>query len=560
MSDKYTIGLDFGTLSVRAVLVSVNDGTIVAESVNEYANGVITEKLPGTDIKLPDNYALQNADDYMYSMICVIKDIVSITGSCNISTDDIIGIGTDFTSCTIFPVMQDGTPLSSIEKYKNIPHSYVKLWKHHAAQKQADRMTDLANEMHENWLERYGGKVSCEWMIPKIMEIEEECPEIYDECDYIIEAGDWIVWMLTGVQKRSACMAGYKACWSKNSGYPDEKYLAALNPKFDNLISEKLDVPIIPTGSFAGTLCGKMAEKLGLKEGIAVCSAVIDAHSALPALKISREGQMLSILGTSACYMMLGNREITVKGICGYVDDGIIPGFIGYEAGQSCYGDHFQYFIDNMLPSSYHEEAKNHNMSDIQYITVLAEKLKPGESGLICLDWWNGNRSILVDSDLEGMILGITLSTKPEEIFRAIVEATAFGARKIFDNFEKYGVNVDELFACGGIAEKNKFIVQLLSDITGKNIRISGCSQASALGASIYAACSAGKEAGGYSNMAEASEKMGKLRDDIVYTPNKKAYEVYSRIYEEYIKLHDYFGCGENNVMKRLKAIKNTAK
>ncbi len=552
--EKYVIGVDFGTLSGRAVLVEVETGRELASAVYDYPHGVMDDKLPdGT--RLPADWALEHPQDYLDVFSHTIPQVLKEAG---ISSADVIGIGIDFTACTVLPVKRDGTPLCFLPEFEHNPHAYVKLWKHHAAQDQANRVNQTAAAMGEDFLARYGGKISSEWMIPKALQILEEEPHIYDAMDYFIEAADWVVWQLTGVQTRNSCTAGYKALWHKQKGYPDKTFFAALDPRMENFVAEKLDCPITPLGSRAGQITAKAAALTGLAEGTAVAVGNVDAHVTVPAVKIDGEGKMLAIMGTSTCHMLLGTEEKTVPGMCGVVEDGICPGFFGYEAGQSCVGDHFAWFIENCLPADYAEQAKQEQKNIYVFLREKAQKLSPGESGLLALDWWNGNRSVLVDADLTGVMLGMTLSTKPEEIYRALIEATAYGTRKIIETFRENGVPVTEFYASGGISQKDPMTMQIYADVIGMPIKIAGSTQGPALGSAIFGAVAAGKEKGGYDDVFEAGQRMGKLKDT-VYLPNPKAQAVYDKLYAEYNLLHDYFGRGENTVLKRLKAIKREA-
>ncbi len=548
---KFSIGIDFGTQSGRAVLVNVETGEEVATSVKEYTHGVMDESLPdGT--KLPHDWALQHPQDYIEVLATTVPDVLKKAG---VSKDDVIGIGIDFTACTMLPIKKDGTPLCMIDKFKSNPHAYVKLWKHHAAQKYANRLNQIAQERGEKFLQRYGGKISSEWLFPKIMQILEEAPEVYDEADKFIEAADWIVFKMTGVEKRNSCTAGYKAIWSKREGYPSKEFFRALHPRLENVVDEKLSRDIYPIGQKAGELTEEMAKLMGLNPGTAVAIANVDAHVSVPAVGITDIGKMLMIIGTSTCHMLLWNEEKMVPGICGCVEDGILPGFYGYEAGQSCVGDHFEWFVENCVPAQYHDEAKQKGLNIYQLLKEKAKALKPGQSGLLALDWWNGNRSILVDADLTGMMLGMTLTTKPEEMYRALIEATAYGTKIIIDNFNEHGVEVRELYACGGIAEKDELLMQIYADVTGLEIKVSASPQTPALGSAMFGAVAAGKEKGGYDSIFEAAKKMAKLKD-YSYKPNPQNHEIYKKLYREYRILHDYFGRGANDVMKRLKEIK----
>jgi len=548
---KYSIGLDFGTLSGRAVLVNLETGQEAATSVLEYPHAVMDSSLP-CGKKLDVDWALQHPQDYLDVIKSTIPDVLK---QANVSADDVVGVGIDFTACTVLPTYSDGTPLCFIDKYKSEPHSYVKLWKHHAAQKYADRLNEIASERGEEFLKLYGGKISSEWLVPKVWQIAEEAPEIYDEMDRFIEAADWIVWQLTGNETRNSCTAGYKALWHKQKGFPSNEFFKALHPKLENLVEEKLLRNILPLGSKAGEINEYAASLTGLKAGTPVAVGNVDAHVAVPAVGITDEGKMLMIMGTSTCHMLLGRDEKIVPGMCGVVEDGIMPGYMGYEAGQSCVGDHFDWFVKNCVPESYMREAESLNINIHKLLREKAKKFAPGESGLVALDWWNGNRSVLVDADLSGIIAGMTLLTKPEEIYRALIEATAYGTRIIIETFNKHGLKIDELFACGGIAQKDELMMQIYADVTNRTIKISASKQTPALGSAMF-----GAVVGGYfRDLKSAAKVMAKLGSR-VYTPIAENVKIYNRLYREYEILHDYFGRGENNLLKRLKEIRKDAR
>lgn len=548
---KYTIGVDFGTLSGRAVLVDVTTGNELGSSVFEYPHGVMDEKLPdGT--KLGVDWALQQPQDYLDVFSHTIPDVLKKTG---ISPEDVIGIGIDFTACTILPVKADGTPLCFLKEFQSNPNAYVKLWKHHAAQDKANQLNEIAEKRGEDWLPRYGGKISSEWIVPKVWQILDEAPDVYAATDFIIEAADWVIWQLTGVQTRNSCTAGYKAIWHKKKGYPSKDFYRALDPRLENFVEEKLGCPITPLGQKAGEITEAASKLTGLKAGTAVAVGNVDAHVCVPAVKIDGPDKMLAIMGTSTCHMLLSEVEKEVPGMCGVVEDGILPGYFGYEAGQSCVGDHFAWFMENCLPSEYYSAAKAENKDVYQYVEERAKALRPGQSGLLALDWWNGNRSCLVDVDLTGMMVGLTLATKPEEIYRALVEATAYGTRKIIETFRESGVPVEEFYASGGIAQKSPMVMQIYADIINMPIKIAGSTQGPALGSAIFGAVAAGKEKGGYDSVFDAAKVMGKLKD-VIYQPIPENVAVYDQLYAEYSILHDYFGRGGNDVMKRLKKIK----
>ncbi len=551
---KFAIGVDFGTESGRAVLVDTANGKELSTSVYQYSHGVIDETLPveGKPVRLEPDWALQDPEDYLRTFKRTIPAVLRESG---VDPSDVIGLGIDFTACTMLPTLADGTPLCVLPEYRRHPHSWVKLWKHHAAQPEADKINKTAREMGEAWLDRYGGKISSEWFFSKTLQILDEAPEIYNAAGRMIEAADWVVWQLTGVETRNSCTAGYKAMWSKREGFPRDGYFAALDPRLEHVVDEKMSRQILPIGDRAGSLTAQAAKWTGLRPGMAVAVANVDAHVSVPAAAVTETGRMVAIMGTSTCHMILGAKEQCVPGICGYVEDGIIPGLFGFEAGQSGVGDIFAWFVNNAVPPEYHATAKKQKKDIHALLEQEAARLKPGESGLVALDWWNGNRSILVDVDLTGMLLGATLATKAPEIYRALIEATAFGTRAIIESFEKNSVPVNELVTCGGLPEKNKLLMQIYADITGRELKVTASKQTPALGSAMFGAVAAGKSAGGYDTIFEAAPRMARLKKE-TFKPNPLAQRVYDKIYDEYSALHDYFGRGANDVMKRMKQLR----
>ena len=547
MERKYSIGIDFGTLSGRAVLVALNNGEEVASSVYDYPHAVMDESLP-CGVKLPIDFALQHPRDYLEVLSYTLPEVLRVSG---VSPEHIVGVGIDFTSATILPVYSDGSPLCLDKKYENRPHAYVKLWKHHAAQGQADRINRLARERGEAWLDCYGGKVSSEWMFPKLLEILEKDEEIYNAADRIIEAADWIVWMLTGVESRASGAAGYKALWNKSSGFPSSDYFKALNAKFENVVGTKIPSEVLPIGSLAGKISALGAKLTGLKEGTPVAAGNVDAHVAVPGVGITEQGKLLMTMGTSTCHVLMGGEEKIVPGMCGVVEDGVLPELFGYEAGQPCVGDSFNWFVKNCVPEKYTKAAADAGVDIHTFLTEKASQLRPGESGLLALDWWNGNRSVLVDADLSGAIFGMTLQTKPEELYRALIEATAYGTRIIIETFEENGVPISGLYAAGGIAEKNSMMMQIYSDVTGREIRIAGSPQTVALGSAVFGAY----VGGGFDKLEDAVKALGKVKD-VTYSPKPENSTIYDKLYCEYKNLHDLFGRGGNDVLKRLKNIR----
>ncbi len=554
MSKKYVLGIDYGTQSGRAVLVDVADGTEVADHVTPYLYGVIDEKLPESGVRLEHDWALQHPADYMEVLARSVPEVMRISG---VDPAEVIGLGIDFTACTMLPVDVTGTPLCLREEWKDNPHSWVKLWKHHAAQAEANELNALAKSRGEAFLPRYGGKISSEWMIAKMMQIANEAPEVYEKTDLFLEATDWVIFQLTGNIARNSCTAGYKSIWHKQEGYPSDAFFRALHPRLSGLTATKLRGDIHPLGTRAGGLTPEMAERIGLMPGIAVAVGNVDAHAAVPAMGVVTPGKMVMAMGTSICHMLLGTKELQVEGMCGVVEDGIIPGFYGYEAGQSAVGDIFEWYVENAVPTYVKEEAEKMSISVHTWLEQKAARYKPGETGLLALDWWNGNRSVLVDADLTGMLVGCTLATKPEEIYRTLLEATAFGTRKIIDAFHKNGVTVDELYACGGLPQKNRLLMQIYADVTNRVIKIAASRQTPALGAAMFGAVAAGVVNGGYDSIVDAARYMARVREE-TYRPIPENVAIYEQLYQEYERLHDYFGRGENEVMKRLKTIKES--
>ncbi len=549
---KYALGIDFGTLSVRALLVEVETGGEVATAVYNYSNGVIDDSLPTTGEKLPPDWALQDPRDWLDGLETVVP---SVLAQAKVAPADVIGIGTDFTACTMLPIDTLGNPLCFDPEWAGNPHAWPKLWKHHAAQPEANKINELAARVDPSRLQRYGGKISSEWFFSKALQILDEAPEVYEAADRLIEAGDWIVLQMTGVETRNACAAGYKAMWAKSTGFPTNEFLRMLNPDLEHLVDQKMSRKVLPIGAKAGELTQEMALTLGLVAGTAVSVGNIDAHVAVPAATVAEAGKMVAIMGTSTCHMVLGNEPKIVEGMCGYVEDGILPGFFGFEAGQSCVGDHFQWFTENCVPASYADEAKSRGIGIHDLLEEKASRLKPGQSGLLALDWWNGNRSVLVDVDLTGMMLGMTLATKPEEIYRALIEATAYGTNVIIEAFQSNGVEVNEIVACGGLPEKNEMLMQIYADVTNREFKIAESAQTCALGSAMWGAVAAGKMRGGYDDIREAAANMARVKDR-TFKPNPEAHAIYAKLYAEYKTLHDYFGRGANDVMKRLKGIK----
>jgi L-ribulokinase len=539
------VGVDFGTLSGRAVVVRVSDGLELGSAVFEYPHGVLDSSLP-SGLALGPEWALQVPADYVGVLQVAVPEAVRVSG---VDVDDVIGIGTDFTACTMVATLADGTPLCEVAQFADSPHAFVKLWRHHAAQPQADRINDLARRSGQGWLARYGGLISSEWEFAKGLQMLEEAPELYAAMEHFVEAADWIVWQLCGTYVRNACTAGYKGLY-QDGVYPDEAFLAALNPGFGSFVRDKLEHTIGQLGDRAGSLSAQAAAWTGLREGIAVAVGNVDAHVTAPAAGAVTPGQMVAIMGTSTCHVMNGTELREVPGMCGVVDGGIVADLWGYEAGQSGVGDIFGWFVKHGVPPWYHQQAQAKGVSVHEVLTELARGQAIGEHGLIVLDWHSGNRSVLVDHELSGLVVGQTLATRAEDTYRALLEATAFGTRTIIETFNRSGVPVTELIIAGGLL-RNTLLMQIYADVTNLPLSTIASAQGPALGSAIHAAAAAGA----YPDVRAASEAMG-ASNTAVYQPIAANVVAYNELFADYTELHDYFGRGGTTIMHRLKARK----
>lgn len=547
---RVVIGVDFGTLSGRAVVVRVRDGEELGSAEHVYKHAVMERELTAGDGRtLPPEWALQNPADYVDVLRTAVPAAIADAG---VDPVKVIGIGTDFTACTMIPTLADGTPLCEVPEYRSRPHAYAKLWKHHAAQGQADRINELAHQQRKPWIGRYGGLISSEWEFAKGLQLLEEDPELYAVMDRWVEAADWIVWQLCGTYVRNACTAGYKGI-RQEGRYPSSEFLSELNPDFEGFVRDKLDQPIAELGEAAGRLTEEAAAWTGLPAGITVAVGNVDAHVTVPAAGVVEPGQMVAIMGTSTCHVMNGERLAEVPGMCGVVRGGIYENFWGYEAGQSGVGDIFAWYVENQVPGAYAHAADAAGQTVHEYLTELAAQQEVGEHGLLALDWHSGNRSTLVDHELSGLLIGQTLTTRPEDVYRALLESTAFGTRTIIEAFESSGVPVTELVVAGGLL-KNSFLLQIYADVTRLPLSIIDSDQGPALGSAIHAAVADGA----YPDVPTAAAAMGR-RTVAAYTPNAVAADRYEELYAEYRLLHDYFGRGGNDVMHRLKAIRREA-
>jgi L-ribulokinase len=541
--EKYVVGVDFGTLSGRALVVRVGDGTEVGTAVRDYPHGVMDRTFAPTGRPLPADWALQVPADYTEVLRAVVPEAIEAAG---VDPADVIGIGTDFTASTPLPVRADGVPLCATPEFADRPHAYAKLWKHHAAQPYADRVNAVARERGEGWLARYGGKISAEWEYAKALQVLAEDPEVYAATELWVEAADWIIWTLTGSLVRNACTAGYKGI-RQDGHYPSVDFHAALHADFADFAETRLAGMIGPLGAKAGALSARGAADTGLPAGIAVAVGNVDAHVAAAAAQATEPGQLVAIMGTSTCHILNADALYEAPGMCGVVDGGIVAGLWGYEAGQSGVGDIFAWFTDTSVPAGYRDKAVQRGQSIHDYLSELAAPQRPGEHGLLALDWHNGNRSVLVDADLSGVLIGATLATRPEDVYRALLEATAFGTRTIVSAFERAKIGVNEIIVAGGLT-KNPLIMQIYADVTGLPLSVVGSEQASALGSAIHAAVAAGA----YPDVRAASAAMGNVRR-AAHKPDPANVAAYDALFEDYTTLHDYFGRGGNDVLHRLR-------
>ncbi len=544
------IGVDFGTESARAIVVDSGNGRVLGSGVAAYRHVVIDEHLPSGEA-LGAEWALQHPGDWLESTEASVREALSSAG---VSAADVVGIGIDFTACTVLPVKADGTPLMQLAGLAADPHAWPKLWKHHASQPQATRVTDVAAARGESWLARYGGRISSEWMLPKALQVLEEAPDTFAAADLIVEGGDWVVWQLTGQFARNACAAGYKGLWHKRDGYPSDDYLAALHPGLRGFYAGKGGgQTVVAPGARVGTLTPAWADRLGLAPTTAVGAALIDAHAGVLGSGATGAGALMLILGTSTCHLLLADGEQLVPGVAGVVEDGIVAGMFAYEAGQAAVGDSFAWFVDTLASSEIQAEAARREVSTHEVLSERAAPLRPGETGLLALDWWNGNRSTLVDAELSGVLVGATLATRPEHVYRALIESTAFGTRVIADALRSGGVPVSRVVAGGGLT-RNRLLMQIYADILGMEIEVSGAAQASALGAAMLGAVAAGPEAGGHATIEAAAAAMAPAPSER-YVPDAASRTRYDALYALYTDLYDHFG-RRSDLMHRLRGLR----
>ncbi len=562
--DKFVLGLDFGTNSCRALIVQTSNGMELASAIFPYPSG---EAGIIVDSSNP-HIARQNPADYILGIEVTIKEAIKNAKKINpkFNPSDIIGIGVDTTGSSPLPVNSEGIPLCFLEEYKNNPNAMVWLWKDHTSYNEAEQITKLATKVRPQFMSKIGGTYSSEWFWSKILHCKNIDEKVFNAANSFVEICDWITASLIGDLKpenikRSVCAAGHKAMFNKDwDGLPDEEFLEMLSPGLGKL-RDRLYNDSFPAGYLAGHISKEWSEKLGLNKDVAISVGSFDAHMGAVGAGV-QVGTLVKIIGTSTCDVMVwpSDRPLNdIKGVCGIVDGSVMDGYYGIEAGQSGVGDIFLWFVNNLVPEKYG------NTVDEKFKTLgeEASKLQPGESGLLALDWSNGNRTILVDTRLTGLLLGQTLHTKPHEIYRALIEATAFGALTIINRIEEYGVPVKEVVNCGGLASKNSLLMQIYADITGRPMKVSRSDQTPALGAAIFGAIAAGKKSGGYDSVEEARQSMIGINEG--YESNEANHQVYAKIYNLYKKMHDAFGTTEwkgnlFDVMKELLVIKDGIK
>lgn len=539
----YSIGIDFGTGSGRAFLINTENGEIEEQYIRNYTHGTIEGELGGE--QLPQNFALQNANDYMEIIETGIPTIIE---KANISVSEIVGIGIDFTSSTVIFVDEQMEPIHNRAGFQDNPHAYVKLWKHHGAQDEADLLFKTALEGKNRWLGYYGFNVSSEWMIPKIMEVNNKAPEVMAVTANIMEAGDWIVNRLTGQNVRSNCGLGFKSFWEAETGFHYDLFDKVYSDLSD-IVRTKVDAPVVSIGDSVGTLCKEMAEKLGLSPDTQVSPFIIDAHASLLGIGSEKDKEMTMVMGTSTCHLMLNKEQHKVPGISGSVKGAIIPNLYAYEAGQTAVGDLFEY-VAKQAPYDYVKAAESRGISIFDLLNEKAAQLYPGESGLIALDWHNGNRSVLSDSNLKGSLFGMTLQTRHEEIYRAYLEATAFGAKMIMQQYQGWQMEVDHVFACGGIPKKNGLLMEIYANILNKKITVIDSEYAPAIGAAILGAICGGA----HPDFNSAIEAM---KEPVLYQvePDPQQVRIYKKLFSAYKELHDLHGYKKARIMCNVSAL-----
>ena len=543
---RYSIGVDFGSLSARSVLLDLETGEVVAQAVSPYSHGVLTEHLPdGTPLE--SDWALQVPADYRLALCEAVKQMMK--QAC-ISPELIAGIGIDATSCTLLPVLSDGTPLCELPQFVSEPHAYIKLWKHHSAQKYAQKIEELAAAENPTWFAQSGRKISSEHFLPKVFQIAVEAPEIYAAAERIVEVGDWIVWQLCGEESRNYCAAAFKAYYREESGDLPSAFLQKLCPSLSAL-SGKYPRRIIKAGDCAGCLTREAAASLGLIPGIPVSAATLDAHVTMLGCHVTEPGDLVMVVGTSACEMLLDNGLYEISGINGTVQEGLLPDVYIYEAGQSCAGDMIAWFFENAISSALAEEAEKRGKTIHSLLEEKAAVCPPGANGLIALDWWNGARSLPMDFDLTGLLIGLTIETAPAEIYRALLESIVFGTKRILQELERKGMTVSRVIAAGGIPLKNELMMQIYADVCDVEIYCPLQDQTGAVGSALLGAAAGSVGFRGLPDLINTLPKQPMK----IYRPDRKAAEQYRQVYGLYAELYEHFSRNKE-IMHKLKSLR----
>lgn len=550
----FSIGVDYGTESGRVLVLDLTTGDEVAVHVVPYAHGVVDQTLPGRDERLLVDWALQHPADYLEVLTTGIPAVLHASG---VRAQDVIGLGIDFTSCTVLPALADGTPLCMTEAWRSRPHAWPKLWKHHAAQRFADRINTVASTQQAAFLSRYGGRISSEWYFPKLLEMVAEDREVYEATAAFVEATDWVVWQLTGSLVRNSCTAGYKAMRDDDGTFPDVSFFTDVYPAFDDP-TRVLGQAFSPVGTRAGMLTADWADRLGLSTRVAIAVGNVDAHVSVPGAGVSSPGAFVMVIGTSICHLNVTRERVMVPGITGVVKDGVLPGYYGYESGQAAVGDMLAWFVHQAVNQPYILEAEASGRSVYEVLEQHAGALAVGESGLVAIDWWNGNRSVLGDADLSGVILGLTLGTQGHHIYRALLESIAFGTRRILDNFGAAGITFHELVACGGLAHKSPLLMQIYADVCGVEVTVRASQEIPARGAALFGAVAAGKQAGGFDGIEEASQALSPPTS-VRYIPDTQRQAVYGQLYPVYRTFYDYLGTERVDLLHGLKHLRQAA-
>ena len=531
MKTRYVIGMDFGTLSARAILLDAQTGEALPHDCTYvYPHAILTE-LGGNP--LPDDYAIEDPTDYIEALEHIIRGVIAENG---IDAEEIEGIGIDTTDATLLPVKKDLTPLSLDPRFANDPHAYLKLWKHHGPQKYMDVIRSEAERLGEDFPTRCGSGISVEMTLPKLVEIAKEAPDVYQNADHILHVGDFLVGLLTGKVIYSSAYASMKDGWDSDAGFASRAYLQALDPLLENAFAEKLGGAPLQAGTLAGFVCAQWAQKTGLSPNTAVAAGIIDGHASFFSSGIEKGVALVSV-GTSSGFVMNSDVYRPIGGIMSCGRGALLCDMMTYDAGLAAVGDLFDWFVKNCVPAAYEKEAAERGMSVHALLTEKASHQAAGEHGLTVLGWWNGNRCTLANGDLTGVMVGMRLSTRPEDIYRALIEATAFGMKNIMNNYLRNGIEIHRLMVTGGIAQKNPLLMQIYADVLERELCVIDSKQCTARGSAICGTVASGR-------FPDARIASLTLRAGIskTYSPSPTSARTYAAMFEKYMTLHDHFG------------------